>query len=111
MIVKNNPKAISDYTQQSAHATSNKRSPRCRRNDMRLFVSATYITWWFCQRRSHLANASANSSRGAPRRLANYAEIMVMRRAGDGFVAVSATSGGRTATLTSGFDFQHGASY
>jgi len=32
---------------------------------------------------------------------------------GDGFVAVSATSGGHTAILTSGsgFDFQYGVSY
>jgi len=38
---------------------------------------------------------------------------MVMRDAGIGFIAasVSATSGGHSATLTSGFDLQHGVSF
>ena len=40
-----------------------------------------------------------------------YRFNMIMCGAGDGFVGVSATSGGRTATPTSGFDFQHGVSY
>ena len=43
--------------------------------------------------------------------LANAVINMAMRGAGDDFITVSATSGGRTATLTTGFDFQHGVSY
>jgi len=36
-----------------------------------------------------------------------YTLQMLLKRRRDGFVAVSATSGGRTATLTTKFDFQY----
>jgi len=37
--------------------------------------------------------------------------MLLKRHLGDGFVAVSVTYGGRAATLTSEFNFQHGVSY
>ena len=61
----------------------------------------------------HLAYASENNNQWAHRlsALMNAVQNTVICSACGGFVAVSAPSGDRTATLTRGFDFQRGVSY